>query len=66
MLRRAGCEDGADLADQGSAHPEAAGLVEEVLHLRRHIAETGRRSENDGVVIGELLTVAMGAFWSSL
>ena len=55
MLRRARCEDGTDFSDQGSAHPEAAGLVEKVLHLRRHIAETGRRSENDRIVIGELV-----------
>ena len=48
-------EDAADLADQRALHPQAAGLVEEVAHLRRHVAEAGRRAEDDRVVIGELV-----------
>ena len=37
--------------------PERPGLVEEVPHLRGHVAEAGRRAEDDGVVVGELLRV---------
>ena len=36
-------------------HPQAARLVEEVLHLRGHVAVAGRRAEDDGVVIGQFV-----------
>src|SRR4029079_12595200 len=48
-------EHAADFADQSALDPERPGLVEEVPHLRAHIAEAGRRAEDDCVVIGELL-----------
>src|SRR3546814_11840931 len=35
--------------------PQAAGLVEEVLHLRRHVAIAGRRPDDDGVVVRQLV-----------
>ncbi len=41
--------------------PQAAGLVEEVAHLRRHVAEAGRRAEDDGVVLGQLAAVRRSA-----
>ena len=55
MLGRGRGEDAADLADQRALDPQPAGLVEEVAHLRRHHAEAGRRAEDDGVVVGELV-----------
>ena len=41
-------------AVQRALGPEAAGLVEEIRHLRRHPAETGAGADNDRVVIGEV------------
>src|SRR4028118_1972043 len=55
VLGGAGGEDRTDLADETPFRPEAAGLVEEVLHLRRHGAVAGRRAEDDGVVVRKLL-----------
>ena len=53
---RAGAgKDAGDLADERAAHPQAAGLVEKIAHLRRHIAEARRRAEDDGVVVAEFL-----------
>jgi hypothetical protein len=54
MLGRGRGEGAADLAVQGALRPEAAGLVEEVGHLRRHAAEAGAGADDNGVVIGEL------------
>ena len=48
-------EGAADLAVQRALRPEAAGLVEEVRHLRRHAAEAGAGADDDGVVIGEFV-----------
>jgi hypothetical protein len=50
-------EHAADLADQRAAHPERPGLIEEVPHLRAHIAEARWRAEDDTVVIGKLLGI---------
>jgi hypothetical protein len=46
---------------QRALGPEAAGLVEEVRHLRRHPAKAGAGADDDGVVIGEVLDLAIGA-----
>src|SRR5438552_14198392 len=54
MLGRARGEGAADLAVQGALGPEAAGLIEEVRHLRRHPAEARAGADDDGVVIGKL------------
>jgi hypothetical protein len=48
-------EDTADFADQGSGHPQTAGLVEEVAHLGAHVAESGRGAENDGIGLCEVV-----------
>ena len=48
-------ECAADLAVQRALGPEAAGLVEEVRHLRRHAAEAGAGADDDGVVVGEVV-----------
>jgi hypothetical protein len=48
-------EDAADRADQRALHPEAAGLIEEVTHLRAHIAEARGRAEEVGVVVAEFV-----------
>src|SRR6516165_1164269 len=55
MLGTSAGEHAADLADKGALHPETAGLVEEVAHLRAHVAEARGRSEDDGVVVHELV-----------
>ena len=48
-------EGAADLAVQRALDPEAAGLIEEIRHLRRHAAEAGAGADDDGVVVGEVL-----------
>jgi hypothetical protein len=59
-------EDAADFADQRPLDPKRAGLVEEVAHLCRHVAEAGRRAEDNRVVVGESsFGLAIGASWSS-
>jgi len=52
----AGCrrEDAADFPNQRTRHPEGAGLIEEVAHLRRHVSEPCRRPKDYGVIIGEV------------
>jgi hypothetical protein len=40
--------------DQLALHPKRACLIEEVAHLRGHIAEAGRRAEDDRIVVLEL------------
>src|SRR5918996_790791 len=47
MLRGAAGEHAADLADQTVGNPNAAGAVEKGAHRRRHVAEPGRRAEDD-------------------
>ncbi len=37
------------------ARPQAAGLVEEVGHLRGHAAKARARADDDGVVVGQVL-----------
>src|SRR3984893_4436170 len=54
VLGRGRGEGAADLAVQRALHPEAAGLVEKVRHLRRHAAEAGAGANNDRIVIGEV------------
>src|SRR5450756_1274817 len=54
VLARGRGESAADLAVQGALGPEAAGLIEEVRHLRRHAAEAGAGADDDGVIIGKL------------
>ena len=53
VLAGGGTKGAADLADQRAGEPQAAGLIEEVAHLRRHVAETRRRADDDRVIIGE-------------
>src|SRR5690606_10711662 len=49
-----GSEHAGDLAMQRALGPKAASLVEEVAHLPGHVAEAGRRTEDDRVVIRQL------------
>ena len=44
-----------DLAVERTAHPQPAGLIEEIGHLRRQAAEPGTSADDDGVVVGEIL-----------
>src|SRR4028119_573742 len=46
-------EDAPHFTDQSALLPEATGLVEEVAHLCRHVPETCRGAEDEGVVIGK-------------
>src|SRR5215470_4016159 len=55
VLARGAAEHAPDLAHQRSARPEVAGLVEEIAHLRRHIAKARRRAEDDCIVLLELI-----------
>jgi hypothetical protein len=55
VLGRGRGEGGADLAVQGAARPQAARLVEEGRHLRRHASVAGRRADDDGVVVGQFV-----------
>jgi hypothetical protein len=53
---RAGAgKDAADLADQPTLDPESTSLVQEVPHLRRHVAEAGGGAKDDGIVIAQFL-----------
>ena len=35
--------------------PEPTGLIEEVAHLRCHVAETGRGADNDGIIVDQFV-----------
>src|SRR5262245_24567597 len=54
MLAFRRCEDAPDLADKFVLRPEATSLIEEVLHLTRHIAKPSGRANDDGIVVGKL------------
>src|SRR5213082_1214336 len=51
VLAGSAAKNAADLADECAAHPKGAGLIEEVAHLRRHVAEAGWSAEQDQVVL---------------
>src|SRR5258705_4896194 len=53
----------ADFADELSSRPQAAGLIEKAAHLAGDAAKAGGRSEDDGVVVGQLVDLRD---WSSL
>ena len=55
VLGGCGTKHPAGLADEAAAHPDLAGGVQELAHLPAHVAEAGRRAENDGVGVLELL-----------
>src|SRR5438552_15944862 len=55
VLTRGAAEGAADLANERAAHPLRPRLVEAVAHLCGHVAETGRRTEHDAVVLLELI-----------
>ena len=44
----------ADLVDKRALGPQRSGLVEEVLHLRGHVAKARRHAEDHRVVVGKL------------
>src|SRR5262245_35519367 len=54
MLAFRGCEDAANLTDKLVLRPETTGMIEEVLHLARHVAKPSRRANYDGIVVGKL------------
>jgi hypothetical protein len=39
----------ADLASQCTLYPETAGLIEKVAHLRSHVSEAGRSSDDNRI-----------------
>src|SRR5215472_4178388 len=47
MLGPGAGENTADFAGQCTLDPQTAGLIEKVAHLRAHVSETGRRSDDD-------------------
>src|SRR5262245_3839185 len=55
MLAFRRCEDAPNLADKLVLRPEATGLIEEVLHLARHVAKPSRRANDDCIVVRKLL-----------
>ena len=54
MLAAGRGKDATDLADQLVLAPEPPGPIQEILHLCGHVAEAGRRADDDRVVVGEL------------
>ena len=61
------------LADQAAAHPQTAGLIQEIAHLGRHVAEAGAGAEDDCIGTGGLLgphdrnvRKCLGAFFAPL
>jgi len=63
-------EDAPDFADELALGPEAARCVEELTHLARHVPEPGRRAEDDGAGISQVIDGGDGhigeAFWASV
>src|SRR5262249_33908753 len=55
MLSGARGEGPADLALQGSLHPQAASLIEEAGDLRRDAAKPRSAADDDGVIVGQLI-----------
>src|SRR5690606_12996988 len=55
MLCGGGREGGSDLPVQSALRPQAAGLVEEAGHLRRHAAIARTSADDDRVVIDEFV-----------
>ena len=55
MLARGRGEHRAYLSDQFVLRPQVTGLIDEILHLRRHIAEPRRCPKDDGIVIDEIV-----------
>src|SRR5882762_1608573 len=55
MLACGAAKRAADLADQRVACPQRTGLIQEVAHLRCHVAESRRGTEHYGIVILELV-----------
>ena len=54
MLTAGRGKNAANLAHQTVVRPQAAALVEEILHLCSHVAEARWRADDDGVVLGQL------------
>src|SRR5262245_27454594 len=54
MLAFRRCEDAPNLADKLVLRPETTGLIEEVLHLTRHVAKPSRRANDDCIVVRKL------------
>ncbi len=42
-------------ANQPALDPKSTGLIKEVSHLRRHVAEPGGRAKDDGFVIAQFI-----------
>jgi hypothetical protein len=55
MLTRRAAETTSDLADKSAATPQGARLIQEVAHLRCHVAEAGRRTKYDRIVLLEFI-----------
>src|SRR6516162_8560998 len=66
MLARRRREHAADLADQAALYPKTARLVEKVAHLGGHVAEPGRRAENDRLLARLLVGRVDGEVWLGL
>src|SRR5215469_13279024 len=47
VLSSSAGENTADFAGQCTLDPQTTGLIEKVAHLRAHVSETGRRSDDD-------------------
>src|SRR6185312_4121261 len=60
VLARGGAEDAAYFSHERPAGPQRACLVEEVAHLRRHVAEAGRGAEEDRIVVLQLRWIRDG------
>ena len=55
MLRGRGGEGAPDFPMQRATHPQAAGLIQKIRHLRRHAPEARAHADDDRVVIRELV-----------
>src|SRR4029077_16432505 len=55
MLTRRAAETTSDLADKSAATPQGARLIQEVAHLRSHVAEARWRTKYDRIVLLELI-----------
>src|SRR5882724_1467593 len=49
-----------ELSNQGTPHPQGAGLIKEISHLRGHVAKACGRAEHDCVVLLQLIGCGNG------
>jgi len=55
VLRTGRSKNAPDFANEGTAEPKSAGLIEKMAHLGAYVSEANWRTENDRVGLGKLI-----------